>query len=47
MIAEVGPKCVAVVFANVAIEGGSCTCMNNASLIVLDWLWTSLCMMLN
>ena len=25
-----------LVFANVAIEGGSCTCMNIASLIVLD-----------
>ena len=29
------------------LRGGSCTHMNMASLIVLDWLWTSLCIMLN
>ena len=41
------PNVWQLVFANVAIEGGSCTRMNIASLIVLDWLWTSLCMILN
>ena len=36
------PNVWQLVLANVAIEGGSCTRMNIASLIVLDWLWTSL-----
>ena len=28
-------------------EGGSCMWINIASLMVLDWLWISLCIMLN
>ena len=44
------PKCVGVVswyFPKFLFKGGSCMQMNIASLMVLGWLLTSLCTMLN
>ena len=43
-----GPICVgAGTFLEFLFNGGSCTHMNIASLMVLGWLLTSLCTMLN
>ena len=42
------PRYVGVgIFLGFCSEGGSCTWMNMASLMVLGWLFTSLCIMLN
>ena len=48
MPGECGPICAeAGTFQGFCLEGGSCTQMNIASLMVLEWLLTSLCTMLN
>ena len=47
MHGEAGPICVVVGIFPGFCWGGSWTWMNMASLMVLDWLFTSLCTMLN